>query len=282
MTARVLDGQVASAAIFAEVAAAITTRIERGASVPHLSVVLVGDDPGSHTYVRMKRRNAEQVGITSSDHRLPATATTEEVVALVSSLDSDPAVSGILVQLPLPTGIDAGPVVEAVSPGKDVDGLHPFNAGRLAQGNPTVLPCTPGGIIELLDRNAVPIEGRRAVVIGRSNMVGKPLALLLLGRNATVTMCHSKTEGLAEICREADILVAAAGRLHFVEPSMVKPGAAVIDVGVNRLDGKLAGDVRPDVADVAGWLTPNPGGVGPMTRAMLLLNTLRAEERRRP
>ncbi len=282
MTARTLDGQLASAAIFAEIQAAITARIERGSSVPHLAVVLVGDDPGSHTYVRMKRRNAEQVGITSSDHRLPATASTEEVVALVSSLDSDPTVSGILVQLPLPNGIDAGPVVEAMSPGKDVDGLHPFNAGRLAQDNPTVVPCTPGGIMELLDRNEVPIEGRRAVVIGRSNMVGKPLALLLLGRNATVTMCHSRTEGLAEICREADILVAAAGRLHLVVPSMVKPGSAVIDVGANRLDGKLAGDVRPDVADLAGWLTPNPGGVGPMTRAMLLLNTLRAEERRRP
>lgn len=282
MTARVLDGQAAAEAIFAEVQAAIAARLARGATVPHLAVVLVGDDPGSHTYVRMKRRNAERVGITSSDHRLPATASTEETVALVAALDSDPAVSGILVQLPLPKGIDPGPVVEAVSPAKDVDGLHPFNAGRLAQGNPSVLPCTPGGILELLDRNGIAIEGRRAVVIGRSNMVGKPLALLLLGRNATVTMCHSRTADLAAICREADIIVAAAGRLHLVEPSMVKPGAIVIDVGVNRLEGKLAGDVRPDVAEVAGWLTPNPGGVGPMTRAMLLLNTLRAEERRRP
>jgi len=282
MTARSLNGLAASEAIFAEIEAAITARTERGAPIPHLAVVLVGDDPGSHTYVRMKRRNAEQVGITSSDHRLPATATTDEVVALVQSLDANSAVSGILVQLPLPRGIDPGPVVEAMSPAKDVDGLHPFNAGRLAQGSPTVVPCTPGGIIELLDRNGVAIEGRRAVVIGRSNMVGKPLALLLLGRNATVTMCHSRTGDLGMICREADILVSAAGRLHLVEPSMVKPGAAVIDVGVNRLDGRLAGDVRPDVAAVAGWLTPNPGGVGPMTRAMLLLNTLRAEERRRP
>lgn len=282
MTARVLDGRAAAATILAEVGAAIRARVERGSSVPHLAVVLVGDDPGSHTYVRMKRRNAEEAGLTSSDHRLPATATTAEVAALVSELDANPAISGILIQLPLPRGIDPGPVVEAVSPGKDVDGLHPFNAGRLAQGNPTVLPCTPGGIIELLDRHGVAIEGGRAVVIGRSNMVGKPLALLLLGRNATVTICHSRTEDLATICREADIIVAAAGRLHLVEPSMVKPGAVVIDVGVNRLDGKLAGDVRPDVAEVAGWLSPNPGGVGPMTRAMLLLNTLRAEERRRP
>ena len=282
MTARSLDGQAAAEAIFGEVAASIAARRQRGGSVPHLAVVLVGEDPGSETYVRMKRRNAEKVGITSSDHRLPASSTTAAVVALVAGLDADPAVSGILVQLPLPKGIAAGPVVEAISPAKDVDGLHPFNAGRLAQGNPTVLPCTPGGIMELLDRNAIAIEGRRAVVIGRSNMVGKPLALLLLGRNATVTMCHSRTENLAQICREADLLVAAAGRLHLVEPSMVKAGATVIDVGVNRLDGRLAGDVRPDVAEVAGWLTPNPGGVGPMTRAMLLLNTLRAEERRRP
>lgn len=282
MTARVLDGRAAAATIFAEIEASISDRVLRGASIPHLAVVLVGDDPGSHTYVRMKRRNAERVGMTSSDHTLPATSTTAEIVHLVRELDARPDVSGVLVQLPLPAGAAAGPVVEAISPAKDVDGLHPFNAGRLAQGDPIFLPCTPGGILQLLDRNGLQTEGQRALVIGRSNMVGKPMALLLLGRNATVTMAHSRTEDLAEICRESDLIVSAAGRLHLVEPSMVKPGAVVIDVGVNRHEGVVAGDVHPDVAEVAGWLTPNPGGVGPMTRAMLLLNTLRAEERRRP
>jgi len=243
--------------------------------------VLVGDDPASENYVLMKRRNLDRVGIGSSDHRLPATATTEEVVDLVSGLDADDRMSALLVQMPLPRQVDAEAVVEAISPVKDVDGLHPYNAGRLALGAPVVKPCTPAGILELLDRYEVPVGGRRAVVVGRSNIVGKPVSLLLLQSNATVTICHSRTADLRSVCREADVLVSAVGKTFYIEPDWVKPGAAVVDVGVSRLDGKVAGDVHPDVAEVAGWLTPNPGGVGPMTRAMLVRNTFDAEVRRR-
>jgi methylenetetrahydrofolate dehydrogenase (NADP+)/methenyltetrahydrofolate cyclohydrolase len=191
-------------------------------------------------------------------------------------------VSAILVQMPMPSHVDAETVVEAISPVKDVDGLHPFNAGRLALGEPVVKPCTPAGIMELLGHYEIPLAGRRAVVVGRSNLVGKPVALLLLQAHATVTICHSRTEGLDAVCREADVLVAAIGKTFYIQPSWVKPGAAVIDVGVSRIDGRLAGDVSPEVAEVAGWLTPNPGGVGPMTRALLVSNTYDAEVRRRP
>lgn len=282
MTARVLDGRAVSETIFAEVGARVRERLERGGPRPGLAVVLVGDDPASETYVRMKRRNSEQVGIDSPDHHLPRDASTEQVLELVDRLNRDDAVSGILVQAPLPPQVDYAAVVEAIDPHKDVDGLHPYNAGRLAIGTPNLVPCTPAGIIELLDRHGVELAGRRATVVGRSNLVGKPVALLLLYRHATVTICHSRSPDLAEECRRADILVAAAGRPYLVGPDWVKPGAAVIDVGVSRVDGRLAGDVAADVADVAGWLTPNPGGVGPMTRAMLLRNTLQAEEMRRP
>jgi methylenetetrahydrofolate dehydrogenase (NADP+) / methenyltetrahydrofolate cyclohydrolase len=282
VTAAQLDGRSVSDAIFAEVGAKVRERLERGGSRPSLAVVLVGDDPASETYVRMKRRNSEQVGIDSPDHHLPADSTTEQVLELVGRLNRDDSVSGILVQAPLPRQIDYSAVVEAIDPRKDVDGLHPYNAGRLAIGSPTLVPCTPAGIIELLDRYGVELAGRRATVVGRSNLVGKPVALLLLYRHATVTICHSRSPELADECRRADVLIAAAGRPRLVGPSWVKPGAAVVDVGVSRVDGRLVGDVEPDVGEVAGWLTPNPGGVGPMTRAMLLRNTLQAEEMRRP
>lgn len=281
MTARILDGKAVAESIYADIEARVRARISTGGTTPRLATVLVGDDPASATYVRMKQKSCERVGIASSDHRLPATATTDEVVALVGGLNANEEVSAILVQMPMPSHVDAEAVIEAISPVKDVDGLHPFNAGRLALGEPIVKPCTPAGIMELLGRYEVPLAGRRAVVVGRSNLVGKPVALLLLQAHATVTVCHSRTQDLGAVCREADILVSAIGKTFYIERSWVKPGAAVIDVGVSRLDGRLAGDVGPGVAEVAGWLTPNPGGVGPMTRAMLIANTYDAEVRGR-
>ena len=281
MTAVSLDGKAVAEWIYAEIEARVRDRVAAGESRPHLATVLVGDDPASDIYIRMKHRNCERVGITSSDHRLPASTTTEEVVALVAALNGSDEVSAILPQMPMPEHVDAETVVETISPVKDVDGLHPFNAGRLALGEPLVKPCTPAGIMELLARYEVPVAGRRAVVVGRSNLVGKPVALLLLQAHATVTMCHSRTTDLAAICRQADILVSAVGKTFYIKPHWVKPGAAVIDVGVSRVNGKIAGDVAGGVAEVAGWLTPNPGGVGPMTRAMLVSNTYDAEVRRR-
>ena len=282
MTAVLLDGRAVAATIFEEVGVRVRDRLERGGTRPSLAVVLVGDDPASETYVRMKRKNSEQVGIDSPDHHLARDSSTDEVLDLVRRLNGDDSVSGILVQAPLPEQIDYAAVVEAIDPRKDVDGLHPYNAGRLAIGTPNLVPCTPAGIIELLERYEVGIAGRRAVVVGRSNLVGKPVALLLLYRHATVTICHSRSPELADECRRADVLIAAAGRPFLVQPDWVKPGAAVVDVGVSRVDSRLVGDVGLEVAEVAGWLTPNPGGVGPMTRAMLLRNTLQAEEMRRP
>jgi methylenetetrahydrofolate dehydrogenase (NADP+) / methenyltetrahydrofolate cyclohydrolase len=280
--ARVLDGNAVAESIYAEIEAKVRARVAAGRTRPRLAAVLVGDDPASATYVRMKQKNCERVGIASSDQRLPASATTAEVVALVAGLNANDDVSAILVQMPMPPQVDAEAVVEAISPVKDADGLHPFNAGRLALGEPVVKPCTPAGIMKLLAHYEVPLAGRRAVVIGRSNLVGKPVSLLLLLAHATVTICHSRTENLDAVCREADVLVSAIGKAFYVESSWVKPGAGVIDVGVSRLDGRLVGDVRPEVAEVAGWLTPSPGGVGPMTRAMLISNTYDAEVRRRP
>jgi methylenetetrahydrofolate dehydrogenase (NADP+)/methenyltetrahydrofolate cyclohydrolase len=279
----VLDGKATAAGVLAEVGAAVERRGAAGGSRPHLAVVLVGDNAASETYVRGKRRDADQVGIESADHRLPASATTEEVTALVQRLNRDPDVSGVLVQQPLPPQVAVGPVVEAVDPGKDVDGFHPASLGRLVLGEEGPVACTPAGVLRLLDEYGIELAGQRAVVIGRSAIVGKPAALLLLQRHATVTICHSRTHDLPSICRGADVLVAAIGRAHFVTPEFVREGAAVVDVGVNRgEDGKLAGDVHPDVVEVAGWLSPVPGGVGPMTRAMLMVNTLRAEELRSP
>lgn len=278
----VLDGKALAAEVLGDVSLRVQARIAQGKTRPHLATVLVGEDPPSVLYVRSKHRDAEKVGIASSDHRLPDTAGTDEVLNLVRGLNADPEVSGVLVQQPFPPQIATRPVVEAVAPEKDVDGLGPINGGRLLAGAPGHVPCTPSGILRLLDRYQVPVEGKRAVVVGRSNLVGKPVALLLLQRNATVTICHSRTRDLADVCREAEILVVAIGRARLVEPDWVRPGAAVVDVGMNRLDGKLTGDVDPAVAESAGWLTPVPGGVGPMTRAMLMDNTLRAEELLRP
>jgi len=283
VTAIRIDGNRVAARILAEVADGVRLRVAAGLPRPHLAAVLVGDDPASETYVRLKRRDAEQVGMTSSDYRLPATATTAAVVELVESLNRDEDTSGVLVQTPLPPGVDSAVALAAVDPVKDVDGLHPVNAGRLLLGGPGMLPSTPAGVLRMLDDYTIEIAGCRAVVLGRSNIVGKPTALLLLRRDATVTICHSKTVGLAEICRQADILVVAIRQLDFVKPGMVRPGAAVIDVGINtRPGGRLGGDVDPGVAGVAGWLTPVPGGVGPVTRAMLMANTWQAEQARRP
>lgn len=278
----VLDGKVLAAEVLDGVRLGVQARAAGGKSRPHLATVLVGEDPASVIYVRSKHRDAEKVGIASSDHRLPDTATTEEVLDLVRRLNADPEISGVLVQQPFPPQVAVRPVVEAVAPEKDVDGLGPVNGGRLLAGAAGHVPCTPAGILRLLDRSEVPIEGRRAVVVGRSSLVGKPVALLLLQRNATVTVCHSRTRDLAGVCREADILVVAIGRAHFVKPDWVRAGAAVVDVGMNRLEGRLTGDVDPEAAARAGWMTPVPGGVGPMTRAMLMDNTLHAEELLRP
>ena len=283
MTAQALDGRAAAREIYEQIAADVAAHIAKGGSRPKLATVVVGDDPASAQYVRMKQTNAKRVGIDSDDHRLPAATTTAQLLELVEKLNTDETVSGILVQQPAPRHIDMTRVIEALDPAKDVDGAHPMNAGRVALGfEGGVEPCTPAGIVALLERAGVRIEGANAVVVGRSNLVGKPTALLLLRRNATVTVCHTRTADLASRARAADILVAAAGKANLITREMVKPGAAVIDVGTNWVDGKQVGDLAPGVAEVAGWLTPNPGGVGPMTRAMLIKNTFEAEVRRRP
>jgi methylenetetrahydrofolate dehydrogenase (NADP+)/methenyltetrahydrofolate cyclohydrolase len=283
VTARVLDGKAIAREIYDEIAAGVAARVAKGGSRPKLATVVVGDDPASAQYVRMKQKNAKQVGIDSDDHRLPSATTTEHLLELIEKLNRDDAVSGILVQQPPPPHIDMTRVIAAIDPAKDVDGAHPLNAGLIALGLPGgVQPCTPAGIVLLLERAGVPIEGANAVVVGRSNLVGKPTAFLLLRRNATVTLCHTRTRDLAGHARNADILVAAAGKANLISRDMIKPGAAVIDVGTNIVDGKQVGDLGPGVAEVAGWLTPNPGGVGPMTRAMLIKNTFDAEVRRKP
>jgi len=282
MTAKLIRGREVADQVLDEVAARVRGRLESGGSRPHLAVVLVGHNPASETYVRGKRRDAERVGIASSDHRLPDTAGTAEVLELVRSLNADPELSGILVQQPLPAQVEVAAVVAAIDPARDVDGFTPVNAGRLLLGQPGLRPCTPAGVLRMLDHAGIELAGRRAVVVGRSNIVGKPVALMLLERNATVTVCHSRTRDLAERIREAEVLVVAMGRPHFVKPDMVRPGAVVVDVGLSAVEGRLQGDVDPAVAEVAGWITPVPGGVGLMTRAMLMANTLAAEEARRP
>ena len=282
MTARVLDGKAVANQIFEEVRRTVSDRVGRGGSRPKLATVLVGDDPASAKYVELKQRNAHAVGIESEDHRLAAHTTTEELLELTRRLNGDESVSAILIQQPTPKPIDMRSVIFALDPVKDVDGFHPINAGLVALGLPGgVEPNTPAGIVELLERSGVPIEGANAVVVGRSNLVGKPTALLLLRRNATVTLCHTRTRDLALHTRTADILIAAAGRANLISRDMVKPGAAVVDVSTNFDGGRQVGDLGPGVAEVAGWLTPNPGGVGPMTRAMLIKNTYEAEVRRR-
>jgi methylenetetrahydrofolate dehydrogenase (NADP+)/methenyltetrahydrofolate cyclohydrolase len=283
VTARVLDGKAVARQIFDEISLAVAARVSAGGSRPKLATVLVGDDPASVQYIELKQRNAKQVGIESEDHRLPSETTTQKLVELVRRLSADEAVSAILVQQPAPRHIDMTQVVLALDPAKDVDGFHPINAGLVSLGWPGgVEPCTPAGIVELLNRAGVRIEGANAVVVGRSNLVGKPTALLLLKRNATVTVCHTKTKDLAGHTRNADLLVAAAGKANLITRDMVKSGAAVVDVSTNWSDGRQVGDLGPGVDEVAGWLTPNPGGVGPMTRAMLIKNTYEAEVRRRP
>jgi methylenetetrahydrofolate dehydrogenase (NADP+)/methenyltetrahydrofolate cyclohydrolase len=276
--AQLLDGKAVLNTIKTELRQRVATLAEQGV-VPGLGTVLVGDDPGSRWYVNAKHKDSAEIGIASIRHDLPATATQAEVEALVHELNADPACTAFLVQQP--TGLDEFAILSAVDPVKDVDGLHPTNLGWLVLGKPAPLPCTPTGIIELLRRYDVPIAGARVVVVGRGITVGRPLALMLTRRseNATVTVCHTGTRDLAHHVRDADIVVAAAGSPSLITADMVKPGAAVLDAGVSRVDGKIAGDVAPDVAEVAGWLSPNPGGVGPMTRAMLLSNVVEAAER---
>lgn len=277
-----LDGRAVARQIFADVARSVAERVAAGGSRPKLATVLVGADPASAQYVDLKQKNAHSAGIESEDHRLGQDTTTEELLGLVERLNRDDSVSGILIQQPAPKQVDMSRVILALDPVKDVDGFHPINAGLVALGLPGgVEPCTPAGIVELLVRAGIAIEGANAVVVGRSNLVGKPTALLLLKRNATVTLCHTRTKDLAAHTREADILVAAAGRADLISKDMVKPGAAVVDVSTNWSNGRQVGDLAPGVEEVAGWLTPNPGGVGPMTRAMLIKNTFEAEVRRR-
>ena len=279
MTAQILDGKKTAATIKAELAERVAKLRERGV-VPGLGTVLVGEDPGSVWYVRGKHRDCAEVGIASFRKDLPETASQADVEAAVADLNENPACTGFLVQLPLPKHMDPHAVLELVDPAKDVDGLHPTNLGWLVLGREAPLPCTPYGIVELLRRHAVPIAGAEVCVIGRGVTVGRPLGLLLTRRseNATVTLCHTGTRDLAAHTRNADIVVAAAGAPGMITADMVKPGAAVLDVGVSRVDGKIAGDVAADVYDVAGWVSPNPGGVGPRTRAMLLSNIVHAAE----
>jgi methylenetetrahydrofolate dehydrogenase (NADP+)/methenyltetrahydrofolate cyclohydrolase len=278
VTATIMDGKATLAIIKSELKQRLADLAERGV-VPGLGTVLVGDDPGSAWYVAAKHRDCAEIGIASIQRQLPATTSQAEVGAVVDELNADPACTGFLVQQP--TGLDEFAILSRVDPVKDVDGLHPFNLGSLVLGQPAPLPCTPLGIIELLRRYQVPISGARAVVVGRGLTVGRPLGLLLTRRseNATVVLCHTGTRDLAAEVRTADIVVAAAGVPGLITADMVKPGAAVLDVGVSRVNGKVAGDVALEVAEVAGYLAPNPGGVGPMTRAMLLTNVVAAAER---
>ncbi|GAA4074641.1 bifunctional methylenetetrahydrofolate dehydrogenase/methenyltetrahydrofolate cyclohydrolase [Actinomadura miaoliensis] len=279
MTARILDGKATAAEIRADLKKRVDALRERGVGVG-LGTVLVGDDPGSHAYVNMKHRDCAEVGIESIRRDLPADASQEDVERAVAELNADPACTGYIVQLPLPKGLDEHRVLELIDPAKDADGLHPVNLGRLVLMQPAPLPCTPKGILELLRRYDVPLRGAEVTVVGRGLTVGRSLGLLLTRRseNATVTSCHTATRDLAAHTRQADIVVAAAGVPGLITADMVKPGAAVLDVGVSRVDGKLTGDVAPDVREVAGWVAPNPGGVGPMTRAMLLANVVEAAE----
>jgi methylenetetrahydrofolate dehydrogenase (NADP+) / methenyltetrahydrofolate cyclohydrolase len=277
VSATIIDGRAVAAGARAAVAEQVGALVARGEPRPGLATILVGDDPASAVYVGGKQRACVEVGIEGFDHRPPGDASHEELAALVERLNDDDAVTGILLQLPLPAHLDADELTARIAPDKDVDGLTPISAGRLAQGRPGLRPCTPTGIIELLDVHGVELEGAEAVVVGRSNLVGKPLAHLLLEGNATVTVCHSRTRGLGAVCARADVLIAAVGVARLVKGDWVKPGAAVIDVGMNRLADGLAGDVDFEAAaQRAGLITPVPGGVGPMTIAMLLRNTLRA------
>jgi methylenetetrahydrofolate dehydrogenase (NADP+)/methenyltetrahydrofolate cyclohydrolase len=283
MTARIIDGKAAAADLRGKVAAEVK---RLGGQPPGLAVVLVGQNPASEVYVKSKSKAVAEAGMKPFDHKLPESVSEAELLALIGRLNADSAVSGILVQLPLPSQIDTQKVIAAIDPAKDVDGFHPINAGRLASGLPALVPCTPFGCVMLAKSVHSSLAGMDAVVIGRSNIVGKPVAQLLLAENATVTIAHSKTRDLAGVCRRADLLVAAIGRPEMVRKDWIKAGATVIDVGINRIAGeggksRIVGDVAADVRDIAGAVTPVPGGVGPMTIACLLLNTLRAARTQR-
>lgn len=280
MTAQLIDGNALAKRVREEVAGRTQALKAKGVQ-PHLAIVLVGEDPASQVYVKHKVADSEQTGLKATLERHPATLTEADLLARIRALNDDASVHGILVQLPLPKHMDSHKVIETISPAKDVDGFHVASAGALMVGQPGFWPCTPYGCLKMLDSIGYDLKGKHAVVIGRSNIVGKPMAMMLLGRDATVTVCHSRTRDLAAFTRQADVVVAAVGKRDVLTRDMVKPGAVVIDVGMNRNDaGKLCGDVDFDgVKEVAGWITPVPGGVGPMTRAMLLVNTLEAAER---
>ncbi len=275
MSAILMDGKALSAKVRGQILEE-THKLEAQGIRPGLAVILVGEDPASQVYVRNKEKACVECGFYSEKYVLPAETSQEELLGLIDELNQNPRIHGILCQLPLPKQISEEAVIAAIKVEKDVDAFHPSNVGKIMIGDFDFLPCTPAGVMELLDEYQIDPNGKHCVVIGRSNIVGKPMSMLLLHRNGTVTICHSRTQNLAEICREADILVAAVGRAHFVTPDMVKPGAAVIDVGMNRVDGKLCGDVAPEVVETAGYMTPVPGGVGPMTITMLMKNTLKA------
>ncbi len=277
MTATIIDGKEVAARVRAEVARDVADMRGRTGRVPGLATILVGEDPASEVYVRNKRKASAEAGITDHHQHLPADASQEDVAAVIEDCNRDPEVSGILLQLPVPEGLNGKELTALISADKDVDGLTHVSAGRLMQGAPGLRPCTPLGVMELLDAHSVTLEGAEAVVVGRSDLVGKPVAFLLLERNATVTMCHSRTQDLPAVCARADVLIAAVGRAEMIGADYVKPGATVIDVGINRTEDGLRGDVQFDaVAERAGLITPVPGGVGPMTIAMLLRNTVTA------
>ena len=279
MSAQLLDGKAMSKELREQLAVRVEALMARGVT-PGLAVILVGDDPASQIYVEDKGLGCAQVGMHSETIRLPETATQQELEAQIDRLNGDPAIHGILVQLPLPAGLDERAALARIVPEKDVDGFHILNAGKLFTGQDGVVACTPKGAMEMIRRTGISLSGKEAVVVGRSNIVGKPMAMLLLAQNATVTMCHSRTQHLAEHTRRADVLVAAVGKPRFITADMVKPGAVVIDVGINRVDGKVVGDVDFDaVKEVASWITPVPGGVGRMTITMLLENAIEAAER---
>jgi methylenetetrahydrofolate dehydrogenase (NADP+) / methenyltetrahydrofolate cyclohydrolase len=280
VSATILDGKAAAAAIRSELKVRVAALREQGV-VPGLGTVLVGDDPGSRSYVAGKHRDCAEVGLNSLQRELPGTATQADVEAVVDELNADPSCTGYIVQLPLPAGLDPGSILERMDPAKDADGLHPTNLGRLVLGREGPLPCTPRGIVELLRRYDVALAGAEVVVVGRGVTVGRPLGLLLTRRaeNATVTLCHTGTRDVQGHLRRADVIIAAAGVPGLVTPDSVRPGAAVLDVGITRTDAGMVGDVDPAVREVAGWLAPMPGGVGPMTRAMLLQNVVEAAER---
>jgi methylenetetrahydrofolate dehydrogenase (NADP+) / methenyltetrahydrofolate cyclohydrolase len=276
VTATVIDGKALATKVRAEVAGDVAELGDVG-----IATVLVGDDPASHVYINLKQKAATAAGIRATDHRLPAETTQEELLALIADLNADDTVDGLLVQLPLPDHLDEAAAIEAVDPAKDIDGIHPTNAGRLYLGRPTLVPGTPLGIMRMLEEYEIELAGAHAVVVGRSAIVGKPVAHLLLLANATVTVCHSRTQDLQRHTLDADVLVAAVGRLHLVSADMVRVGATVIDVGMNRTDEGLLGDVDPGAAERAAYMTPVPGGVGPMTIAMVLQNTVTAARARR-